>query len=41
MKQVEYSSPTLAIVMLTEDAIRTSNVWDTNTKEWVIGDLEW
>ena len=41
MKQVEYSSPTLAIVTLTEDTIRTSNVWDTNTKEWVNGDLDW
>ena len=41
MKQVEYSSPTLAIVMLTEDAIKTSNVWDANTKEWIDGDLEW
>ena len=42
MKQVEYTSPTLAIVTLAEDAIRTSTeVWDTQRKEWVDGDLDW
>ena len=43
MKGKEYASPTLTFVTFTQDVITTSGdgVWDTTTKEWVGGDLEW
>ena len=43
MKGKHYTSPLLTLVLLTDDAIRTSGeeVWDPKTKEWVEGDLEW
>ncbi len=43
MKGKEYASPLLLLIATTEDVVRTSGneVWDTTTKEWVGGDLEW
>ena len=43
MKGKEYASPTLTFVTFMQDVITTSGdeVWDTTTKEWVGGDLEW
>lgn len=43
MKGKHYTSLSMTLVLLTEDAIRTSGegVWDPQTKEWVEGDLEW
>jgi hypothetical protein len=43
MKGKEYASPSMTLIAFTEDAVRTSatGVWDSTTKEWVEGDLEW
>ena len=43
MKGKHYTSLSMTLIFLTEDAIRTSGegVWDTQTKEWVEVDLEW
>ena len=41
MERKEYASPTLLLIALTEDTVRTSEVWMSETKEFVEGDLFW